>query len=271
MPVHEEPTNATQHYDTTQLQRRENEQDYRRDGRYDEVRAGDFPGDRRYDESDRARGNPQLDRYQPNEGPYAARDSGYGPQDYRTGANRDWEVQGRQDYPQRQDGRGNIGYRQDGQRLQERELDRQGTTRHSSFDQSSSSQRLGDTDQGRYNRVGDTRYGNDGAQPQYGSALAEGSYRGRGPKGYQRSAELVMDDAAQRLEWDADVDASEIGLAFEGGVLTLDGLVGSRDQKHRAEGCVESVFGVTDVVNNLRVNTQSGEASKGQRQALRAQ
>jgi osmotically-inducible protein OsmY len=58
------------------------------------------------------------------------------------------------------------------------------------------------------------------------------------------------------LTADPRVDASEITVNVEGGVVTLTGTVSSRDQKRRAEDCAEGVSGVSDVTNNLRVNRE---------------
>jgi osmotically-inducible protein OsmY len=80
-----------------------------------------------------------------------------------------------------------------------------------------------------------------------------GPYSGRGPKGYRRPDQQIMEEACQRLERDGHIDASEIEVTAEDGVIKLEGTVNSREEKRRAEECVESVYGARDVMNHLRV------------------
>ena len=80
-----------------------------------------------------------------------------------------------------------------------------------------------------------------------------GPYTGRGPKGYKRSDQQIIDEACQRLERDGEIDASEIEVSAEEGVIRLRGTVRDRNTKRRAEEVVESVYGARDVMNELRV------------------
>jgi hypothetical protein len=86
-----------------------------------------------------------------------------------------------------------------------------------------------------------------------GSGNDRESYRGRGPKNYQRSDERIREDVCERLTMDHDVDASDIEVTVEGGVVTLSGTVRERYAKRTAEDICESVRGVKDVQNDLRV------------------
>ena len=79
------------------------------------------------------------------------------------------------------------------------------------------------------------------------------SFRGRGPKGYQRSDERIHEDVCERLAMDHDVDASDIEVQVSGATVTLTGTVNHRSAKRRAEDLAEAVTGVRDVQNNLRV------------------
>jgi hypothetical protein len=99
------------------------------------------------------------------------------------------------------------------------------------------------------------------------SLTLTGPYAGRGPKGYKRSDQQVIEEASQRLERDGDIDASEIEVTAEGGILTLRGSVPDRRTKRRAEECVESVYGVRDVMNELRVASQGEESGSQGSQA----
>jgi hypothetical protein len=93
------------------------------------------------------------------------------------------------------------------------------------------------------------------------SLTLHGPYAGRGPKGYKRSDQQVIEEASQRLERDGEIDATDIEVTAESGIITLRGTVPDRRTKRRAEECVESVYGVRDVMNELRVSSQSEQSS----------
>lgn len=80
-----------------------------------------------------------------------------------------------------------------------------------------------------------------------------GGFRGRGPKGYQRSDERLTEEINDRLTYDDHIDASEVTVSVDGGEATLSGTVNSRLEKRRAEDLADDVSGVTHVQNNLRV------------------
>ena len=85
-----------------------------------------------------------------------------------------------------------------------------------------------------------------------------GRHSGRGPKNYTRSDDRIREDVNDRLTDDPHIDASEIDVKVTSCEVTLTGTVDSREAKRRAEDCVESVSGVKNVQNNLRVQA-SGE------------
>lgn len=99
------------------------------------------------------------------------------------------------------------------------------------------------------------------------SVTLSGPYAGRGPKGYKRADQQVLEEACQRLERDGRIDASEIEVTCDDGVIKLSGTVPERAMKRRAEECVESVYGTRDVMNELRVaSSPQGEAgARGER------
>lgn len=86
-----------------------------------------------------------------------------------------------------------------------------------------------------------------------GSGSDRPSYRGRGPKNYQRSDDRIREDVCERLTMDHDVDATGIEVTVREAIVTLDGTVSERHAKRIAEDIAESVGGVRDVQNNLRV------------------
>src|SRR5437868_14493003 len=78
-------------------------------------------------------------------------------------------------------------------------------------------------------------------------------FRGLGPKNYQRSDERIREEVCERLTDDDYVDASGIEVSVEQGVVLLAGSVDDRRTKRRAEDVAESVRGVKDIQNQLRV------------------
>ncbi len=78
-------------------------------------------------------------------------------------------------------------------------------------------------------------------------------YAGRGPKDYRRSDDRVREEVCDLMTDDPMLDASEITVQVSEGVVTLSGSVTSREQKRRAEDVAESISGVKDVANQLRV------------------
>ena len=92
-----------------------------------------------------------------------------------------------------------------------------------------------------------------------------GGFAGRGPKGYQRSDNRIIEDVCDRLADASDVDASNIEVKVNSGEVTLAGTVDDRFDKRRAEELIENISGVREVHNNLRVNrgqeSMTGSAS----------
>ncbi|HEY1115105.1 MAG TPA: BON domain-containing protein [Chitinophagaceae bacterium] len=86
----------------------------------------------------------------------------------------------------------------------------------------------------------------------------EGPHRGKGPRGYVRSAERIQEDVYDRLSYDPRIDASNVDIRVEGSEVVLSGTVRSREEKYRAEDLVESISGVSSVQNNLRVEKDMG-------------
>lgn len=93
------------------------------------------------------------------------------------------------------------------------------------------------------------------------SLTLSGPYSGRGPKGYKRSTDQIIDEASRRLEQDGRIDASDIEVSCEEGIITLRGSVPDRKTKRLAEECVESVYGIRDVMNELRIASSQDAAS----------
>ena len=76
---------------------------------------------------------------------------------------------------------------------------------------------------------------------------------GKGPKNYHRSYEKIKEEVCEALLWDPQVDATDIEVIVKENRVTLKGLVDSRHAKVRAEAVVDSIAGVEDVFNLLRI------------------
>jgi hypothetical protein len=79
-------------------------------------------------------------------------------------------------------------------------------------------------------------------------------FAGRGPKGYQRSDDRIKEDLCEHLMDDPDIDATEVTVEVAKGEVTLTGTVADRWQKRRAEDIADSVPGVCEVANNIRLS-----------------
>lgn len=87
--------------------------------------------------------------------------------------------------------------------------------------------------------------------------------QGRPPKGYQRSDERIREDICDRVIG-MGIDAGDVDIKVQSCEVTLTGSVDSRHDKRRLEDLAESVSGVKNVHNQLRVNDQqqSGQQSR---------
>ena len=75
----------------------------------------------------------------------------------------------------------------------------------------------------------------------------------RGPKGYERSDERLKEDISERMYANEDFDVSDVTIEVAKGVVTLDGNVADRYSKYMIEEMVDSIPGVKDVDNRLRI------------------
>lgn len=112
-------------------------------------------------------------------------------------------------------------------------------------------------------RLTGSDYGDRYFSNSYGLAAqgswSQQSHAGKGPKGYRRSDERIKEEISDLLEQDHRVDASEIEVKVESGVVTLAGTVSDRRMKRLAEECIESSPGVQDVHNEIRVSKESSD------------
>jgi hypothetical protein len=99
--------------------------------------------------------------------------------------------------------------------------------------------------------------GGGGAQGQ------RGQFAGRGPRGYRRGDDQVGEAVCQVLTINPDIDASEIDVIVDNGVVTLIGVVDDRSTKRLAEDLTYNVPGVNDVQNQLRQGGNGGQRRFG--------
>ncbi len=96
----------------------------------------------------------------------------------------------------------------------------------------------------------------------------EGQFVGRGPRGYKRSDSRIEEDINDRLTQHGMIDATDIEVSVQNGEVTLRGHVDTRAAKRLAEDIADSVFGVKDVNNQIKVKQRSDtEPSGKQRKA----
>lgn len=120
--------------------------------------------------------------------------------------------------------------------------------------------------QGRHAQSGQGRGGVEFAGHSHESKAAQGTtgsgHRGRGPKDHVRPDDSIVDDIVSRLTDDEHIDATEILVAVQDGVVTLTGNVSQRRMKHHAEDLVADARGVRDVHNAIRVDDGSRAAGR---------
>ena len=79
------------------------------------------------------------------------------------------------------------------------------------------------------------------------------SQRGRGPKSYRRSDELLRELICEQLTDDPYIDAHDVTIELSNGEVTLRGTVETREQKYAVEDLVADIGGVTEIHNQLGV------------------
>jgi osmotically-inducible protein OsmY len=84
------------------------------------------------------------------------------------------------------------------------------------------------------------------------------NFFGKGPKGYKRSDERIKEEISDALYRHPRIDASDIEVDVKDGTVTLRGTVEDRQTKRLAEDLAEDCSGVTNVSNQLMVNSNFG-------------
>ena len=99
------------------------------------------------------------------------------------------------------------------------------------------------------------------------AAATLGSRRNRSPR-YRRPDERILDDVWHRISL-AAVDPQDVEVEVNAGVVTLSGRVSTRFEKRVLEDIADSVFGVQEVHNHLRLARSASEAQTPETQPLR--
>ncbi len=95
-----------------------------------------------------------------------------------------------------------------------------------------------------------------------GGAPSKPSFRGMGPANYKRSDERIRDDIYERLTDSHVIDARSIMVDVNEGNVTLSGTVNERRMRYAAEDLVERIGGVSNINNQLRVQSQEQARSQ---------
>jgi BON domain/SPW repeat len=87
----------------------------------------------------------------------------------------------------------------------------------------------------------------------------QGGFRGVGPRDWQRPDKDIRDDVCGLMADHGRLDAKDIEVTVANGEVTLQGDVDSRASRRLAERIAESVRGVRDVINRVRVRDRPGD------------
>jgi hypothetical protein len=79
------------------------------------------------------------------------------------------------------------------------------------------------------------------------------SFRGVGPAGWTRPDERIREEVCELLTADDRLDAADVEIEVKEGEVTLTGRVDGRAMKRYAERLAESIDGVRDVHNRLKL------------------
>jgi osmotically-inducible protein OsmY len=93
----------------------------------------------------------------------------------------------------------------------------------------------------------------DHGRVQFGSRHTAAAGTSRGPKGYQRSDELLSEVISDRLARLAQIDLSDVRFRVDSARVQLDGTVPERWMKYAIEDIASECFGVQEVENRITV------------------
>lgn len=85
----------------------------------------------------------------------------------------------------------------------------------------------------------------------------EVSFKGKGPRGFDISDQKIYENVCEALASSMELDASDIDVEVMDSTVTLKGSVEDENRCHLSQLLVQEVAGVTEVVNELKINNQS--------------
>ena len=95
-----------------------------------------------------------------------------------------------------------------------------------------------------------------------GWSRAAGPFSGVGPRNYSQSDEQIYEDVCERMARDGQLDASDIEVEIKNREVTLTGQVPDRRAKRLARDISDSVPGVQDVHNRLRIGRKNQSSDR---------
>lgn len=99
-----------------------------------------------------------------------------------------------------------------------------------------------------------------------------GPHYGKGPKNYRRSDERIREDVCETIASQGFIDATDVEVKVDEGIVTLTGTVAQRRHKRALEQMTERVRGVDEVHNELRLQREArGEPGREQQQQQQQQ
>jgi osmotically-inducible protein OsmY len=84
------------------------------------------------------------------------------------------------------------------------------------------------------------------------------SFKGRGPRNYRPTDERIRERLCEVLTDHVDIDASDISLEVECGIVQLKGSIGSQAMKDRLLAVAQEMHGVVGIVDQIQVGDCSG-------------
>lgn len=82
------------------------------------------------------------------------------------------------------------------------------------------------------------------------------NFFGKGPRNWTRSDQRIKEDVCEELYDSPYVDASDIEVQVDNGIVTLKGWVNTREEKIEAVHCIEGLIGVKEIRNELMMRNR---------------
>ncbi len=107
----------------------------------------------------------------------------------------------------------------------------------------------------RHPRVDNLEHSVEWSSDPRSEAAHENNFRadhsGKGPRNFTRNDELLKEKVCELFLMNPDLNPGDIDVSVKDGVVTLEGRVHRREDRHLAEDLAHDISGVKDVINNL--------------------